>query len=125
MTETVQRLTAPARQKAPAGLGTAGRRLWASITGGWTLDERESALLAEACRTADLIDQLEELLHADGLIVAGSNGQPRLSQVVAEVRQQRLTLGRLLDSLSLPAREHEAPRTSRRQSLRASARWQG
>ncbi len=108
---------------APKGLGAAGQALWKAITGRWDLDNRESAILAHAARTADLIDQLEHLLDEQGLTVAGSNGQPRLSPLPTEIRQQRLTLEKLLNALSLPVAEGESPRVSRRSELAARRRW--
>ena len=110
-------------QAAPPGLGSAGRSLWRSIARKWRLDEREHAVLSQACRTADLITQLEELLAREGLTVIGSNGQPRLSPVPTEIRQQRATLERLLAALSLPVADDEAPRVSRSQQLRSQRRW--
>lgn len=110
-------------QPPPKGLGTAGRSLWRSIAARWRLDEREHALLTQACKTADLIAQLEVLLATEGLTVIGSNGQPRLSPVPTEIRQQRIALDRLLSSLSLPEAADEAPRVSRSQQLRSQRRW--
>lgn len=107
----------------PPGLADPGRDLWHAITSRWHLDNREVALLGQASATADLIARLEELLTKDGLTVAGSTGQPRLNQVVTEIRQQRLTLDRLLSSLSLPPAADEAPRVSRRSELAARRRW--
>ena len=107
----------------PKGLGAAGKALWKAITTKWDLDSRELAILAHAARTADLIDQLEVLLAAEGLTVIGSSGQPRLSPVPTELRQQRATLEKLLNALSLPVAEGEAPRVSRRSELAARRRW--
>ena len=107
----------------PKGLGAAGKALWRSITDRWDLDSRESAILAHACRTSDLIQDLETLLAAEGLTVIGSNGQPRLSPIPTEIRQQRATLEKLLNALSLPAAEGESPRVSRRAQLAAQRRW--
>ena len=108
---------------APKGLGAAGKALWRSITGRWDLDSRELAILAHAARTADLIADLEELLRDQGLVIVGSAGQPRLSPVPTEIRQQRATLERLLAALSLPVAEGESPRVSRRSELAARRRW--
>nr|MDQ3325837.1 hypothetical protein [Actinomycetota bacterium] len=52
--------------------------------------------------TPDDVHRLEQLLEADGLVATGSTGQPRLSQVVAELRQARLAASRLMDALALP-----------------------
>jgi molybdenum-dependent DNA-binding transcriptional regulator ModE len=58
-------------------------------------------MAASACRHADMIHRLEELL-SDRLVSAGSAGQPRLSAAVTELRQSRLALSRLLTDLALP-----------------------
>lgn len=110
-------------QPAPPGLGSAGRSLWRSIAKRWRLDEREHAILHQAAKTSDLVSQLEDLLAREGLTVIGSNGQPRLSPVPAEIRAQRLALDKLLSSLSLPVSQEEAPRVSRTQQLRSQRRW--
>jgi hypothetical protein len=42
----------------PRGLKTAGRRLWRALTTDFGLDPPEAVLLAEACRTVDLLADL-------------------------------------------------------------------
>lgn len=86
---------------APSDLGTAGRDLWAAVVSVYTLTAHERVMLASACRHADMIARLEDLL-ADGLVTVGSTGQPRLSAAVTELRQSRLALSRLLTDLALP-----------------------
>ncbi len=108
---------------APKGLGAPGRALWRSITTRWELDQRESAILTHACKTTDLIADLEALLASEGLTVLGASGQPRLSPVPTEIRQQRVALEKLLNALSLPVAEGEAERVSRRSQLAAQRRW--
>jgi hypothetical protein len=67
----------------------------------YDLDEHETTILLHACRTADLCDQLEALL-ADGLMASTSQG-PRVHPAAAELRQQRVTLARLIAALRIPA----------------------
>lgn len=110
------------QQRAPDGLGGEGRKLWKSIASVYELDPRELSLLAAACRQADDVAALEAVLARDGMIVAGSAGQPRLSAVVAELRQARLAVGKLLDLLTLPDVD-AAPRVSRRSQRAAQRRW--
>lgn len=86
----------------PADLGDDGRALWSAVVGKYTLTPHEAVLLRSACRHADMIGRLEDLLSA-GLIVEGAAGQPRLSAAVTELRQSRLALSRLLTDLALPA----------------------
>jgi len=59
--------------------------------------------------------RLEALLAAGGLVIAGSAGQPRLAQAVTEVRQGRLALVRLLDTLRLPEDDADGQGRSGRQ----------
>ena len=119
-------MTAPERPKprAPSGLGTSGRALWRRLVGSYEFVEHELALLEVACRQADDVAALEELIAADGLIVAGSSGQPRLNAAVTEVRQGRLALGKLLGQLALPD-EDDRPMTASGSQARkaADARW--
>lgn len=94
---------------APDGLGDAGRRLWDSIAGGlppdWRLDERECELLGLAARQADTLAALEALVEAEGLTTTGSTGQVVLHPAVAEARQARLSIDRLLGKIVMPAPE--------------------
>jgi hypothetical protein len=109
----------------PAGLGTSGTALWRSLWKTFGFDERETAILSAACRQADDVARLEVLLERDGPIVAGSKGQPRLTPIVAEIRQGRLALVRMLGELGLPADVKGRPVTSRstHASVAANARW--
>ena len=61
-------------------------------------------MLEEACRTRDRIVQLDRLIDEEGLMIGSSQGA-RLHPGVAESRQQRLTLARLLATLGIPALE--------------------
>lgn len=92
----------------PKDLTGAGRQLWDAVTSGYDLDPHHLVQLANACRCAMMIERLEVLL-ADGLIVTGSQGQPRMSSAVTELRQHRLALSKLLADMALPALDTEAP----------------
>ena len=109
----------------PKGLGTAGKALFRSLAAVYEFDERETTLLATCARQADDVAALEELIARDGLIVAGSNGQPRLNAAVSEVRQGRIALAKLLDTLALPDETSGKPITtaSRRAQHAAQSRW--
>jgi hypothetical protein len=88
------------------------------------LDEREAAILAAACRQADDVAALEEAIAKQGVVVEGSQGQPRLSPLVTEARQGRLAVARLLGELDLADPDAE-PRSAkwRRARHAADARW--
>jgi hypothetical protein len=84
-------------ERNPSGLRAAGRRLWRDVTETLALDEHEKALLLEAARTADALDELEKVIRRDGVLVSG-----RPHPALVEARQQRMTLARLVASLRLP-----------------------
>jgi len=114
-----------ARPKAPAGLDRAGRSLWRRLTEELEFEPRELAVLEQACRQADAIAALDRVIKDRGIEVRGSKGQPRLNPAVAEARQARMALARLLDTLDLPAEGEDigAPAASRRAARAARARW--
>ena len=88
--------------RSPAGLRTSGRALWRALQSEFVLDERESTMLREACRTADSLDALQTQLDNDGVMSESSQGT-RVHPALVELRQQRVTLARLLAALSIPS----------------------
>jgi len=88
-------------QKPPPGLKAAGKRLWLSVAGPWQLEEHEAALLLEAARTVDLLDELEAALKRDGAVIDSPQGK-KAHPAAVEARQQRIALARLLAALRLP-----------------------
>lgn len=113
------------KPRAPARLGSAGRRLWREMVDEYEFDSRELVVLEAACRQRDDLAALEEEIREGGVIVEGSRGQPRLAQAVTEARQGRLALSKLLDALALPVGEGDVPTTgaSRRAQKAANIRW--
>lgn len=97
----------PKSTTTPRGLLVAGRKLWNSSTEEFEWAMHELAMLEEACRTRDRIVQLDKAVSDDGLMLASSQGS-RVHPGVAEARQQRLTLARLLATLGIPALEEDA-----------------
>jgi hypothetical protein len=89
---------------------------------GVELDEREEALLAAAAEQADALAALEKDIKTRGYMVNGAKGATVLNPSVAEARQGRLALGRLLGGLDLPSSESF---TSLRASKAANTRWRG
>jgi len=85
---------------APA-LGASGQRLWDDLTFRFSLDEGETALLVQACRTVDSLDTLEAAVAADGVVIETPQGQ-RAHPALVEARQQRITLARLVSALRVP-----------------------
>ncbi len=88
----------------PRGAGASGRRLWRSVQSRFVLDEHESALLREAMRTVDLLDQLAALVEVEGPLLDG-----KVHPAAVEARLQRVTLARLVASLRLPDDLDERP----------------
>ncbi|MDI1288845.1 MAG: hypothetical protein PSX37_02690 [bacterium] len=92
--------------KPPAGLKACGRSLWTAIQKEYALAEHERSILNEACRTVDTIEALQALLDREGLTSVTSQGQ-RIHPALAELRQQRVTLARLLAALRIPTGDGE------------------
>ncbi len=111
--------------RAPTGLGTRGRSFWRQTVAVFELSDVELELLREACRTLDECDQLAAAVKRDGITVMGSAGQPRAHPALAEVRQARAALGRLLSQLELPDADGSSlPSVQTAKARRAAdARW--
>ncbi len=111
-------------QKAPDGLGSHGLALWLSITDDYELEEHERALLAQAARTVDLLDELDEVVRREGAMVVGPQGLTA-HPAAKEARAQGITLARLLAALRLPSGEEgdqQASARARRPQRRSGAR---
>lgn len=93
---------------APRGLKPAGRKLWDVSTDECEWAEHELALLEEACRVRDRIVELDAAVVTDGLMIPSSQGS-RIHPAVAEARQQRLALARLLATLQIPSLDDDLP----------------
>ena len=100
----------------PTGLRRSGRSLWRAVLNDYELDEHETTILREACRTADSLDDLQHLLEVEGLTSESSQGV-RIHPALVELRQQRVTFARLLTSLRIPTGE-TVGRTQARGGLR-------
>lgn len=119
------------RMKPPAGLGTDGKALWQAVAeqvagDGLQLDARERRWLADAASEADLVAVLTAALRGAPLMVRGSQNQDVANPLLAEVRQHREALGRLLARLRLddPATASGAHRYTTTQARDAAfARW--
>ena len=95
-------MTTPKIPRPPAGSKAAGRSLWRAILADFDLEEHELALLRQACRVADTCDDLQTLVDNDGPMVAG-----RTHPALTELRQQRITLARLIGALRVPLGEQQ------------------
>ena len=111
----------------PVGLGVAGARLWRQVSGDFDLRADETVLLGAACTTLDTIARLVAAMIGAPLVVKGSLGQEREHPLLSELRQQRLTVARLLRQLDLldvdeMAHLRSAARSAKGRAL-ARERW--
>ncbi len=102
-------------------LGAAGARLWASVTDAWDLDVHEESLLRAACRTADLVERLDAEVEAEGVVIDSPQGR-KAHPAAVELRQQRLTLARLLAALRMPQGTEGDQQATARPQRRGGAR---
>ena len=114
---------------APKGLGTRGTALWKSLA--QAEDTPAGVLALEACRTADLLDDLHEIADGKGVLELlhfrlvtddGSVAEVKFDNVVGEIRQQQNNLRQMLLSLGLKpgvAAEPAKPKGSPLDELRA------
>jgi phage terminase small subunit len=121
-------------KRAPIGLGKEGRALWRSIVDdiasrgdeetGFELDPRELAMLEQGCRLADQLVELEAIVAKQGRTVRGSTGQVVLHPGIAEIRQHRLALQRILGSIGIDTGAGEKTGASANRARHAAnARW--
>ncbi|WP_347757308.1 terminase [Agrococcus sp. ProA11] len=98
--------------RTPVGLDAQGRKLWKAVTDEFELPEHEAAQLEEACRMRDTITSLRKQVEKDGQMLASPQGK-RLHPAIAEIRQQRLALARMLATLKVPGLEEDGLPASR------------
>lgn len=110
MTETRSQPPAP-----PKGTGPTGRKLWIGVLKDWTLEVHEMALLTEAVRTVDALDQLHKRVAKDGEIIVDRFGQPKAHPALVEARQLKIAYARLLAALRLPDGDEGDESAGRRQ----------
>ena len=107
----------------------AGEALWRSYTSVLTLDPGETANLRMACHAFDELAKIEFLLSRTNPLVKGSRGQPRINPLLAEARDHRRVVYKLLGAIRIPA-NHSATIESNvgnilslRAQTAARARW--
>jgi hypothetical protein len=90
--------------RSPAGLGPVGKSLWKSMHDEFDFAEEPHKLqiLAQTCRVADIVAELDEAADEAPLTVKGSMGQLVISPFIAEARVQRAVLAQLIGRLGLP-----------------------
>lgn len=121
-----------ARSSTPAGLGKRGASLWKSL--GFELDSASGVLALEACRLADRLERLDNLLTGGDSwfemveLYEGANiYRVVVNNALSEARQQQVAFKALLESLGVkggaaagkPAGPAPAPTRSGLDELRA------
>lgn len=89
----------------PSHLGVSGAGLYSSAVDDYDLSIPELAALLQAAETVDTLRVLEDSIRQNGPITPTGRPNPLL----AEARQQRATLVRLLGVLDLRLEDDEAP----------------
>jgi hypothetical protein len=107
----------------PKLLQAAGRKLFRAVADKYTLRPDELRVLEDACREADLIDQIAAGLVGEPLYMTGSMGQKVANPLFAEVRQHRATFASLMRQLALPDETSEESARSTGARKAANARW--
>jgi hypothetical protein len=87
----------------PAGLESAGKKLWRSVLSVYELAPHELLLLERAARCADRLAKIDCLIAKSMPIVVGSLGQARPSPLYRQALEADLMLCKLLAELHLPA----------------------
>jgi len=109
-----------AAKKAPAGLGSAGAKLWRDVTGKYELRADEVVVLEAACRAHDRVEAMEK--ERDGAVTAtGSMGQLVVHPLVAEIRAHEAQIASLLAKLKLP--DDGGVEQPSQQRAAAQSRW--
>lgn len=114
----------------PSGLGERGSSIFQSMSKGVT-DPARLALITEAARTADRLDELDNIIQGKGVLnlmqfrldFPSDDGEPftvevKFQNVLAEARQQTLAFANVLktlglDSAAAPAVPVAAPKTGK------------
>lgn len=112
------------KPKPPATLEAAGKSLWCDVVAKYDLRVDEFAVLAVACKTADMIATLDKEWDALGkpFMTRGSMGQDVIHPLIGERRQQQAQLAALLGKLKLPDAVAGAVTTNPARAAAAS-RW--
>jgi hypothetical protein len=84
----------------------AGLALWSSVVDNYDLTESELVLLRQAVATVDTLDELAEIVKAEGPMQTSPQGA-RLHPALQEIRQLRIVLARLLGMLKVDTLEDD------------------
>lgn len=111
--------------KAPEGLDTAGKALWAEYASVYSLRPDELVFLASACKAADRHALVEREWIGLGrpYMSKGSMGQEVTHPLFAEMQKLEAHQASLLARIKLPDDDAAAPDASQSARKAASARW--
>jgi hypothetical protein len=112
----------PSKPKTKPLFGPRGLAFYDYALADFDLSKAESEILMEACRTLDDLEALAKAIERDGITVTGSTGQTRAHPALAEMRNHRLALGRLLGLLELPDEAGEQLPSYRQAQARSAGR---
>ncbi len=125
----------------PRKIGRRSKRFWKDVTSKYQLRIDELVVLEDICHEMDIVDKLERKLEQDtnpndgegidALVTIGSMKQPAAHPSLAEIRQHRALISKLIAQLKLPdivedqgQREKTDGETrSERMRAVANARW--
>ncbi|BBX06933.1 hypothetical protein [Mycolicibacterium aichiense] len=93
----------------PTGLGTEGKKLWREVVNTFNVIEEphNRRILFDACKTADLIDRLDEAMNGQELTARGSMGQLVIHPLIAQAQSARTLLAQLLTRLNFAPPEED------------------
>jgi hypothetical protein len=89
-------------ERAPRGLKRGGKVVYADVAGRFDLSATEKGQLLQIARTVDALDDLQEIVDAEGVLVDAPKGARRPNPALVELRAQRLALARLVSLLHIP-----------------------
>lgn len=90
-----------ADDEVPADLTGAGLALWNELHADLEFQPHERQLVVELCRTVTVCEMLSKELAVLGPVIEGQRGW-RVSPILAELRQQRLVVARLVHTIGIP-----------------------
>jgi hypothetical protein len=113
-----------ASQPAPKDLKQTGVALWRKITREFGFNSVELELLHRLCVTIDEIAAMRADLSEMGMVVAGSERQPRANPLIDKLVAHRKLADQLSTALALPIEgEAAGQRRSVKSKMAADARW--
>jgi hypothetical protein len=118
----------PVTPRAPRGLGSAGKALWKSVhqTFDFSDEPHLLAILEEACKVRDVIEELDAAMKGQPLTVLGSARQLTIHPLVSQAGAERSRLASLMKAIGLPDNGDPDDPQARRSAAgkkAARARW--